>query len=78
MILPPAELDLTFELLMPQNLSTDSVAHGVLHHGLELALVALIPAPFSLGLLPRDLFEADDARNEAGGELLGVGAEDGP
>ena len=73
---PSAELDLVLELVMAQALSADGVAHGVQDHGLELALVALVPTALLLRLLLGDLLQPDDALREALLELLGVAAQD--
>ena len=77
-VAPPAQLDLALELGVAQALPADRVALGVAHHGLELAGVALVPAALLRGLLLGDLLQVDDALGEAVGELLGVGAQDGP
>ena len=76
MVPPSAELDLVLELVVAQALSADGVAHGVQDHGLDLALVALVPAALLLRLLLGDLLQSNNALGEALLELLGVAAQD--
>lgn len=71
-----AQLDLALKLLVPQHLSAHRVVHGVVDHGHGLPLVAGILRVL-LGRLLGDLFELDDARQEALLKLLGVVAQDG-
>lgn len=75
---PAAQLDLALELGVPEALPADRVAHGVDDDGLGLAGAALVPAPRRGGLLGGHFLDADDALGEAGAELFGVGAQDGP